>query len=119
LPSLAPQQQSVMLCHTPSSSLAAHLPFVSDTVDKYFPLYEADGKVVAGVKELLNDHPGESLLLPAGLLAWSGILANWDLRCQVKFQGSDPGWHRFSSPSDSPDWLNEWVKVPSHVVSFA
>ena len=93
-----------------SLGLCKYLPFVFGTVDKCFPLYEADGKVVSGVREILNDHPGESLLLPAGLLAWSGILANWDLRCQVKFQGSDPGWHRFLST-----WilrLSRWQLLP-------
>jgi len=93
-----------------SLGLCKYLPFVFDTVDECFPTYEADDKVVAGVRELLTDQPGESLLLPAGLLAWSGILANWDLRCKVKFQGSDPGWHRFLST-----WilrLSRWQLLP-------
>ena len=79
-------------------------------MDKCFPTYEADGKVVASVRELLADQPGEALLLPVRLLAWSGILANWDLRCRVKFQGSDPGWHRFLST-----WilrLSRWQLLP-------
>ena len=59
-----------------SLGLCKYLPFVFDTVDTCFPTYEADGKVVASVRELLADQPGEALLLPAGLLAWSGILAN-------------------------------------------
>jgi len=90
--------------------LYKYLPFVFDTVDKCLPTSEADGKVAASVRELLADQLGESLLLPAGLLAWSGILANWDLRCKVKFQGSDPGWHRFLST-----WilrLSRWQLLP-------
>ena len=62
-----------------------HLPFVFDTVDTCFLVYEVNSKDLSRVQELLDACPGDARILPPGILAWSGILVSWTIRCKAKY----------------------------------
>ena len=82
-----------------------YLPFIFDTVDKWFPHLVINGNACNSVVRLLYDFPGEALLHPPGILAWSGILTNWEQRQIAKHKGDDPGWHLFLA-----SWIRRLTK---------
>ena len=67
--------------------------------------------VYTQVSELLLDCPGDALMLLPGLLVWSGMLANGNIRRKSKFGRGDTGWHQFWG-----DWILHvagWQLLPT------
>lgn len=93
--------------------LCKYLPFVFDTVNKCFPTCQLTGNEYSQGRGLLVDCPGDELMPPPGLLAWSGIILNSNIRCKSKFSqcGTLLSWRQLSG-----NWilhLSGWQLLPA------
>ena len=53
-------------------------------IDHCFHLYETSASPCSSVRDLLMKAPDTSVGIPPGLLAWSAIKVNWDIRCALR-----------------------------------
>ena len=73
-------------------------------IDRCFHLYETSAGPCSSVRDLLMKTPDTAPGIPPGLLAWSAIKVNWDIRCALR----KTHFHVSTSV-----FLTRWVKRPS------